>query len=87
MTTETHIAGLERRITDMLEKAADYDRAAMMLTAPLSRADLAAQKLLQHSASSCRLDAEKCRAKIAALQELEAATTVQQPLLGLENAA
>lgn len=72
MTTPEHIAGLERRITDMVQKEQGFllDAFRVAGTGPKAEQD---RKTLRHSAASCRLDADKCRAKIAALREQEAA--------------
>jgi hypothetical protein len=69
MTVETHIAGLERRITDMEQLAVKYEREANAVvgTSPAAEWTRTCKRV---SMTSCRRDAMQCRAKIAELRAL-----------------
>ena len=72
MTTEIHIDRLERRIDVMERLATKHEQDAAQIIGSTPAADRDRSNLI-HSATSCRVDAIKCRQILAGLREQEAA--------------
>ena len=72
MTTETHIDGLERRIEVMERLATKHEQDANAIIGSTPAADRDRSNLI-YSATSCRVDAIKCRQILAGLREQEVA--------------